>query len=88
MLTKQRIAELRKATNQALKLVDSKMPYAELRCTVQPKPAVVAELLDAIETLTAALEVCAGGDLASGEGIYKAEIAREALAKVYGKEGE
>lgn len=28
-----------------------------------------------------ALENCTGGDLSSGEGIYKAEIAREALAK-------
>lgn len=32
--------------------------------------------------LIEALESCTGGDLASGEGIYKAEIARKALAEV------
>jgi hypothetical protein len=37
------------------------------------------------EKLVEALEACAGGDLASGEGIYKAEIAREAL-EAYSKQ--
>lgn len=36
--------------------------------------------LSFVKTLVEALEANTGGDLASGEGIYKAEIAREALA--------
>jgi hypothetical protein len=32
-----------------------------------------------VKGLVEALEKCTGGDLASGDGIYKAEIAREAL---------
>lgn len=49
-------------------------------------PDVVLGLIERIERMTrvneiykSALEDCTGGDLASGEGIYKAERAREAL---------
>lgn len=42
------------------------------------RDAALAKLDCAVE----ALENCTGGDLASGEGIYKAEIAREALANL------
>lgn len=38
-------------------------------------------LISALEVCLGALEDCTGGDLASGEGIYKAEVARIALAK-------
>jgi len=46
---------------------------------------VKEQLLEAQSKLACAVEAlenCTGGDLASGEGIYKAEIAREALAKI------
>lgn len=43
-------------------------------------PETVLRLLDTIERYEAALnEIAFSGDLASGEGIYKAECAREAL---------
>ncbi len=49
-------------------------------CYEAERAAEIARLRDALATLDAALEACEGGDLASGEGIYKAEIARDARA--------
>jgi len=43
---------------------------------------VLPSALEALEVALDALENCAGGDLASGEGIYKAEVAREAIARI------
>lgn len=47
-------------------------------------PENILRLLDALEEAEKALEEITGGDLASGEGIYKAECAREALSKLRG----
>jgi len=41
----------------------------------------ITKLTALVREMRGALEACTGGDLASGEGIYKAEVAREALAK-------
>lgn len=44
-------------------------------------PTDLARALKIIDILREALEACVGGDLASGEGIYKAEIALEAIKR-------
>lgn len=45
-------------------------------------PQTILLLCQAVRVMREALENCTGGDLASGEGIYKAEVAREAIATV------
>lgn len=66
------------------------MTNAERFITVVRRSAEPHEerLCDALEVALGALEACTGGDLASGEGIYKAEIAREAQQKIESLLGE
>ena len=57
----------------------------DARYIAAANPENILALLTALETAEAALEEIAfSGDLASGEGIYKSECAREALSKLRG----
>ncbi len=44
--------------------------------------ATIEKLASAVEVMREALENCTRGDLSSGDGIYKADVARDALNQV------
>jgi hypothetical protein len=72
---------------ELLELREAVKWYKGVNAIVDPAGKIKA-LTEANKIAINALEDCTGGDLVSGEGIYKAEVAREALQKIKSVMGE